>query len=314
MKAEDIITHKSYIGLVDHIYDAPDFILPNASHKVVHCHIDNIRRFFEEIARTDLRIILVSSDSDFGVCDQKQHHPAWDMVKYANMLIDANLDKIGYQGINLPPRVNFEQCNPNDTYSAKCYMYTNSTFNVIPKNIIRWYCTNCSITSNRIVGIPFGCQKNTQDKLAGRLKSPKSKLYYINWQNYTFERSQIKKYYRNNPRFTIIEEPKPIDEYLREMSQFMFVLCPSSNGADSYRLIECLALGCIPIVEDNVCMRHLEGLPIIYVKDFKDVESVTYSEDGIYRFRYLELDDECLNKAKLSWWKDQIQKDKERYL
>jgi hypothetical protein len=58
---------------------------------------------------------------------------------------------------------------------------------------------------------------------------------------------------------------KPYIDYLREIGQSIFTICPMGNGVDSHRVWESLYLGSIPIVADCPHFRGFTDLPMMAV-------------------------------------------------
>ncbi len=57
----------------------------------------------------------------------------------------------------------------------------------------------------------------------------------------------------------------------RTQSRFAFVASPLGTGWDCHRTWEALVLGCIPIVSRSPMARLFEGLPVIVVSDWREV-------------------------------------------
>ncbi len=89
-------------------------------------------------------------------------------------------------------------------------------------------------------------------------------------------------------------------EALRE---YAFVAAPPGNGADTHRVWEAIYLGCVPIVLESYLTRHYKsiGLPIVVVKDFREVED--WSESSL-REKYAELTDKFESEYLwvMKWW------------
>jgi len=68
-----------------------------------------------------------------------------------------------------------------------------------------------------------------------------------------------------NPHFT-----KRTQNWMN-MSQFAFVASPTGDGLDCYRTWEALLLGAIPIVTTPFFKQMFEDLPVLIVKDWKDI-------------------------------------------
>jgi len=307
LNEQDIINVKSWMSLGDCNYeiDHDDDSIPESG--VVYCNIEHIHKLFAKCAHTDNEYVVVSGFSDYGVAYQKEH-PVWlDMRKHLHLLTDFVTEDLGYNSLSVPARCELETSFPEHKYSVRCYSYTYSTFPEIPKNIKKWFVVNAMIEDDVVQGIPLGVGKDSGPEFFKRLKqidlSSKEGYLYVNWQNYTLERAELKNYFlSHSPSWcTIRTEPLPFDEYLDEISRHAFVMCPAGNGVDCYRVLEAIYLGCIPIVEDSPTMRHLDGLPILRVRSLYDV---TFSMLKNYLDSFTNT--YSLDKASLSYWKDQI--------
>ena len=60
------------------------------------------------------------------------------------------------------------------------------------------------------------------------------------------------------------------DEYYKQISESKFAICPRGCGIQSYRFWDCIALGCVPIVEHYNSYDEMNDLPILVIKSIKD--------------------------------------------
>ena len=317
---EDIITCKSYHNLCDFRYDAPpegnlDDIPPTG---IVHVPLDQIENFFHRIEGNGHRYIVVSSCSDYGLAYQTEH-PVWqDMIKWIKMQTGPNL---GYNSLDRqPPRCNRNLCSINDIYSVKCYPWTRATFHHIPENVHHWFVVNLMIRDNaKITAIPFGIAEGKAELLHGVLKSnDESKRInntYISWQDYTYERYQLRKELEKHPGFTI-REPNRADsyfEYLQHLGTHEYVVSPPGNGCDCYRTLEAIYMGAIVLVENTITNKLL-GLPTLRYTSQQDILQWTKERPASHipienrllhnKNRHCVVGD--INKTKLSYWKNRF--------
>lgn len=95
------------------------------------------------------------------------------------------------------------------------------------------------------------------------------------------------------------------DQYHFDLSHADFMICPRGCGADTYRMWDCLYLGCIPIIVKYDGYKELEDLPILFVDSWRDFLSL--DEKTLHDAR-----DKMLNttynyeKLKFSWWENRI--------
>jgi hypothetical protein len=187
------------------------------------------------------------------------------------------------------------------------------TFDEIPPQVKHWYMVNNSIEDDRLTTIPFGIPEG-REHYFDDLKIPEVKQdkIYVNWSDNTLERVLLKEKLKKEKYIYLREEPIPYEDFLAEMAQYKYVLCPPGNGLDSYRILEALYCGCWPIVESN---KHssLIDLPS-YVEPLEDLDRCDIHDslaDCVKRSNYLQKQFE---KTKLSYWKQRIYEKKKELL
>jgi hypothetical protein len=287
---------------------------------VVHCDLQHIPEFFNRINGTKNKYIVISSRSDYGVCYQKLNPPWNDLYKAIQLFITK---EHGYKNLTMPARINRDKCHINDTYSIKCYSFTDSTFDVVPGNVKHWFLTNNMIFDDeRIEGIPFGINstdgtkeavdtifkfaKKTQD---GKIK--RDKWLYINFQFYTPERADLYIHYDQYSSQAIATCDRDIkyEDYLGSLLEHKFCLCPNGNGVDCYRTWECLYLGCTPILQIHSGTHYMinKRLPIIFSHSLFNISKLSLRP----LLNHLETEQFSLEAAKLSFWKSKIEQKRE---
>ena len=83
-------------------------------------------------------------------------------------------------------------------------------------------------------------------------------------------REPVYNYFRNKSWVKYAESEK-IENYLEDLKNANFVLCPIGNGIDTHRIWETLYAGAIPILEKNVHNLSFKNLPIYYYEDISEV-------------------------------------------
>jgi hypothetical protein len=92
------------------------------------------------------------------------------------------------------------------------------------------------------------------------------------------------------------------DDYLDNIYNHKFVICPEGNGIDTHRIWECLYMGTIPIVSDNINNAFYRGLPICIVDDWgKITEDFLDSSYGVISARAVSFE-----KLTFNYWKNKI--------
>jgi len=107
----------------------------------------------------------------------------------------------------------------------------------------------------------------------------------------------------SNHEFIVKKTNLSMDEFYNDISKSKFMICPRGCGIDTYRLWDCIMLGCIPIVEKYESHNSWNDLPILFLDNIRDYELLT--EDFLNRKydKFLEKDfnyDKCTNDY---WYK-----------
>jgi hypothetical protein len=223
-------------------------------------------------------IVVVSSSSDFGVTLQDAEHPNADLRKLASCGVDwekLGRSREGYHSVGIGPACEPKSCAPSDRYSLKCDRYTWATFPDVPDWVGAWFTTNLNVAHPKVEWIPFGVSdqggaENIPDFQGRRKDGP---MLYVNFQDYTEERVLLKRHYgalAHTENLLVRQAADlPHREYLAEMTECPFVLCPPGNGLDCYRTYEVLYTGGVPVMKRSVFSEYLEaeGLPVLLVDD-----------------------------------------------
>ena len=95
---------------------------------------------------------------------------------------------------------------------------------------------------------------------------------YCNW-HFQVERGDRRECLEGVEKAACFFEPSPVPRKTtwERQAEMMFVLSPAGAGMDCHRTWEALALGCVPIVRDGPLRRVLEGLPCVFVNDWREV-------------------------------------------
>jgi len=307
----ELINCNRWRDLCDHIYDYPDFNLPKGN-CVVFCPMDHIARFFKEISvlsRSSNKYIVISTCSDYGIYYQAQN-PVWlDMKKWLDFVpID---DSLVYNPLILPSRHNPGNCKITDKYSVKMHTFTGATFDSIPENVIKWYCTNCNIEQDNVVPIPFGipdwseelitiCRKQDRHTLTNRKHG-----FYLNFQNNTSERVSLKRQFNGLENYTTIMGEISHEDYIFNLLSSVYVVSPTGNGDDCYRTLESVYCGAIPIITDGLWSRAYTHIPNIKVSSYSALPHI-YKERGFQLYNQ-EIEN---TPADFSYWRNKIENDK----
>lgn len=237
-------------------------------------HIDNLFRKILENQDYENEFVLVSAASDSSLMLQSEVNPITDIVNW--VLMDPILTShIEYHDYICRARVEKTRCLKSDKYCFKMYSWLAATFPCIPKQVKRWYCTNCNIADERVVPIPFGIHPDAIKGISEWLDYPiswnyqRSNKVVASWTSTTNERARL----LNSLGEGFLKDKCSQSEYFTRLVENKYCLCPEGNGPDSYRILESIYLGCTPLIvtlKENP--NWLRAYPIVNSCTFNRVQ------------------------------------------
>ena len=96
------------------------------------------------------------------------------------------------------------------------------------------------------------------------------------------------------------------DEYLVNVSNHKFMICPEGSGIDCHRFWECLYLGTIPVVKKCINVMFYKHLPVLIINDWDEL-----SEDFLWNYYNTVKYDwsKIQHQLTFGYWKDKILKE-----
>ena len=212
-------------------------------------------------------------------------------------------------------------------------VFSNTEFDTFIQDprIVHWFCQNLMITHPKMTHLPIGLDYHTLSKVGeahpwGMGKRPVDQEKdldtaiqeappivqrhihcYSNFHHATFaigSRGDRKEVVEKVPKDIVFYDPvfTSRDIAWNHQSFFCFVLSPRGGGYDCHRTWEALLLGCIPIVKSSGLDRLFDGLPVLIVKEWSDL-----NKDLLVQFliRYSTTSYQK-EKLLLSYWVDQF--------
>ena len=185
-------------------------------------------------------------------------------------------------------------------------------------NLKKWFGQNIDCDSYIITSIPIGLENtknwtkfSKSDLLYSKSNSKyPEKLIYANFSFYTNPNERLKCYelvknsdfITNNCTNNVVQDN--YQNWLDDVCNHHYVLCPRGNGIDTHRFWETLYLGRIPITTRNKNTKFYEDLPALFVDDWSEInEEMLYSKiDWFSNTNNFDLE-----KLKMSYWKSKIQ-------
>ena len=173
---------------------------------------------------------------------------------------------------------------------------------VIPDNVLGIHATNAEFFGGKIYPFPYGLQRKIGDndhrheilkQELGKDIKP-TKLLYINC-GLGAERNDKERAYLPNfeglpwttCRFDKDSKFFPYERYkdfLDEMRDHKFQICPLGHGMDCHRNWELLYMKRVPVMKEHPYFRELmKGFPVLFVNDWSDITKILLEDnDHLY--------------------------------
>jgi hypothetical protein len=186
---------------------------------------------------------------------------------------------------------------------------------LVPNNVIKWFAQNVNVNNSKIESIPIGLENRwwfieiqKKEKMLNKLNSPKilRNLVYVNHDIKTNPAKRTIPYQiLKNKSYATIKyglNGQGFDEYLNDIYNHKFVICPEGNGIDTHRTWECLYMNTIPIEKRNINNQFYTDLPICFVDNWEEI-----TEDFLEK-EYVKITNSNwnLNKLNFDYWKNKI--------
>ncbi len=173
----------------------------------------------------------------------------------------------------------------------------------------------------RAKGLPLGITNDTDESGLHRIygnvdimvevaSEPRNieNLVYMNFDvsTYPAERQYVWNAFKDKSWVTVGNTVNTLDgrrNFLREIRNHRFVLCPRGNGIDTHRLWETLYMGSIPIVFRDIAHSDWTDLPILFVDSWDEVTE-EFLNSQIQRFETTQWN---MSKLHVGYWIRQIQ-------
>lgn len=148
---------------------------------------------------------------------------------------------------------------------------------LIPDNVKAIYSSNCMSYGGKVHAMPYGLQRKLSQTdrrheiLTSMLdyEAPPEKWLYINYNSDNNPiRPRINRYMSNKNWATIKKPFSDYKQYLKDIKEHAFVLCPSGNakGCECHRDWETLYMRRVPVVERSDYLEMIfKGLPVLFV-------------------------------------------------
>lgn len=173
---------------------------------------------------------------------------------------------------------------------------------LLPFNVLKVYAVNALYNNDKVIPFPFGVQRqmNPEDNrleilklyVEHDVKIEPTKLLYINCGvERNAERKPLKKFTDNDWTTTRFDKDSKFfpyeryTEYLDEIKNHKFVVCPKGHGFDTHRIWETLYLRRVPIIKDHPYFRKLmTPYPVLFVNNWGEItKQLLIANDNLYQ-------------------------------
>lgn len=208
------------------------------------------------------------------------------------------------------------------------YAITDEILAIAPKNIKKWYATNCIPKDNVFEPIPLGLENENESRRKehgighGNISKIKKELLTKNksvipdkfiYANFRIEtnpsyRTVCKEICKKIKHIDVEENGLPLEIFFNKILEYRMVFCPIGNGIDTHRLWETLYSNRIPIVIKigNFKIYELyEKLPIIILDKIEDLNN-----KDLIEYKAAKLNYNNLNILDINYWITDIQRSK----
>ena len=176
---------------------------------------------------------------------------------------------------------------------------------VVPPNVFKIYATNAIYNNDKIIPFPYGLQRKMNDednrieimrelvekdehqeptKLLyincglGKERNAPERAYLPHFEQYDWATCRFNK---DSMHFTYAQ----YREFLTEMKDHKFMICPQGHGIDCHRNWELLYMRRVPVMKQSPYFaRLMQGFPVLFVERWEDVtEELLIKNDHLYQ-------------------------------
>jgi len=143
---------------------------------------------------------------------------------------------------------------------------------------------------------PHGNEELIKKYMKGNFK--REYFLYNNFKECTyFERIYVNELFKDLP-YCHSSGLKDYENYLKDVASSFFILTPRGNGVDTHRIWEAFYLGSVAIVKTSSLDTLYADLPVIIVKDWKEVN------EEFLKAKFLEMENKhfLYEKLDIKYW------------
>ena len=168
-------------------------------------------------------------------------------------------------------------------------------FDCIPDNVLCISAVNAIEYGDKVIPAPYGVQRrmSPSDKRIDQLESAMKcdidpslfKLLYVNHNDSSHsDRVGLRDMFRDNAWANVDEKRVDYYNYLLNLANHKFILCPRGNAIDCHRNWEVLYMRRVPVMKtDPYLVELFKDYPVLWVSNYSDVtEELLKENDHLY--------------------------------
>ena len=110
----------------------------------------------------------------------------------------------------------------------------------------------------------------------------KTKLLYVNFSPRTHPSREEAFVVAKGLKEVTIESDIPYKDYLQNLGEHKFCLCPRGNGIDTHRFWEAQYLDCIPVILWQDWTASYSGLPVLILQSWDELRTTNFEKMYIF--------------------------------
>lgn len=153
-------------------------------------------------------------------------------------------------------------------------------FESIPKNVLKIYAVNALSHGGKVVPAPYGVQRKMHPRdnrsellLQSMVGKRADKLLYVSHKEDSHsERIGIRQMFMDKLWTTVDTTRVEYNEFLENLSNHKFMLCPRGNAIDCHRNWEVLYMRRVPVMKRHPYLEVLfKDYPVLFVDKYSEV-------------------------------------------
>jgi len=176
--------------------------------------------------------------------------------------------------------------------------------------LMAWFACNVTLSHKKLIPIPCGIS-NPSDPHGDpstfesiEKNGPKSIPLYMNFSSWKCpeEREPLYALFASQS-FCYAPGGRSLSDYLTDITQSEFVLCPRGQGLDGTRRWETLAMGSFPILKHSSLDPLFEDLPVLIVDDWSEITQASLR----HHFKIMSESPYNLEKLTCKYWRNVLE-------